>query len=100
MHRVLCFLAVLLIAGCGSQPARPNFLARSLQDCANGDQQACAMLGSLATRTPAEPVADMKAEAQPRTQQQRDADAIMAGMRKARSSQPTQNMQIAPTSGA
>jgi hypothetical protein len=96
MQKALALLAVLLIAGCGAQAVRPDFLTRSVQDCANGDMQACDMLGSLGTKAPATAADATKSEARPPTQQQLDADAIMAGMRRAKSSPPAQNIRVAP----
>jgi hypothetical protein len=91
MARV-ALLAALLIAGCATPPARPDFMARSLRDCAGGDQGACAMLDSLAAPGP-----EARPEARPRTQSERDADAIVSGMRRAKSPSPVPNMRIAPS---
>jgi hypothetical protein len=95
MQKAFAILAVLLIAGCGTQASRPSFLARSVQDCAAGDTEACAMLGSLGTVPTTTKQAS--AEPRPRSQSQRDADAILEGIRKARPSSPGQNMKIAPS---
>ena len=95
MQRACAILVLLLIAGCVAQTPRPNFLARSQQDRADGDQAACAMLGSLSATSSRAILAN--AEPRPRTQSQKDVDAIMAGMRRAHSSSPAQNMQMAPT---
>lgn len=94
MRTALALLVVLMIAGCESQEPRPNFLARSLHDCANGDQSACAMLGSLSAVSTK--VNETKIEQRPRTQAEKDADAIMDGVHRARSSPPVQNLRMAP----
>ncbi len=95
MRAVFALLAVLVIAGCEAQEPRPNFLARSLHDCADGDQPACAMLGSLSPVSTKAP--EPNVEQRPRTQSEKDADAIMDGIRRARSSPPMQNLRMAPT---
>ncbi len=97
MRTALAVLAALTIAGCQTWSPRPDFVMRSLQDCANGDQTACAMLGSLSTVPPAQ--GEAAADQRPRTQSEKDADAIMEGIRRARSSPPVQHLRIAPTGG-
>ena len=97
MQKALIILLVSMLAGCTPQQPRPDFLARSLEDCANGDQSACAMLGSLSST----PVTVSDSSVQPlrsRTQQERDAEAIMEGIRKARSAPAGQNLRMAPSS--
>ncbi len=95
MQKALAVLLVLLIGGCAAQPARPNFLARSLQDCANGDEPACAMLGSLAPESSR--ATNAATNQRPRSQSQKDADAIMQGINRARSAPSVQNQKVAPT---
>ncbi len=95
MRTAFTLLAALLIAGCQAQAARPNFLARSFSDCANGDQPACTMLGSL--NGVSSKSSQGSVDQRPRTQVEKDADAIMEGMRRARSSAPAQNLRMAPT---
>ncbi len=90
-------MLALLLAGCSPQSPRPNFLARSMQDCASGDQQACAMLGSFSAVPASGKISEPADEPRQRTQAEKDADAIMEGMRKARSSPTVQNWKIAPT---
>jgi len=92
MQKALAILAVLLIAGCGTQAARPSFLTRSVQDCTAGDTEACAMLGSLGTVPTTK---EASAVQHPRTQSERDVDAILDGMRKAKPT-PGQFMKVAP----
>ena len=99
IRSALIVLAALTVAGCQAQPARPNFLARSLQDCQDGDQAACAMLGSLSASVPATQPSGARVEPRPRTQQEQDVDAIMNGIRRARSSPPSQDLKIAPNTG-
>ena len=94
MKQALIVLVALTIGGCASQESRPNFVARSMQDCENGDKNACAMLGSLSTTSP--PATNAAPAARPRTQSEKDADAIMEGIRRARSPSPTQNLRMAP----
>jgi hypothetical protein len=88
-------MIALLIAGCTAQPSRPNFVARSMQDCASGDRATCEMLGSLGSE--AASAANTHVDQHARTQPQKDADAIMDGIRRARSSRLVQNLRIAPT---
>ena len=94
MEKVLIVLVALVIGGCASQPSRPNFLERSMQDCSSGDENACAMLGSLST-PPAAATGTPRTVRQ-RSQPEKDADAIMEGIRRARSQSPAQNLQISP----
>jgi hypothetical protein len=97
MAKVLIILVASMLAGCAPQSPRPDFLVRSLQDCASGDQSACAMLSSLSS-TPVT-VSDTNVQQQrARTQQERDADAIMEGIRRARSAPAGQNLRMAPSS--
>jgi hypothetical protein len=46
MRRVIILIVLLLIVGC--EHGRPSFLARVREDCAAGDQWACALIESLA----------------------------------------------------
>jgi hypothetical protein len=90
-------LAVLTVTGCETQVPRPNFLVRSLQDCENGDGPACAMLESLQGRkTTAE---ESKLGPDPRTQAEKNADAIMEGILRGRSTPPSHVVRVAPTTG-
>lgn len=97
MRHAPVILSVLMLAGCASQAPRPDFLARSLQDCQGGDQAACAMLGSLSAGAPAPQSSDSRVEQRPRTQREQDVDAIMNGIRRARSSPANQDLKIAPS---
>ncbi len=86
-----------MVAACETQVPRPNFLVRSLQDCANGDASACAMLESLQVeKAKAE---EGKLGPDPRTQAEKNADAIMEGIRRGRQTPPSHVVRIAPTTG-
>jgi hypothetical protein len=47
LSRALIVLIILIAGGCQSETPQPDYLARSQDDCTNGDQSACAMLGVL-----------------------------------------------------
>src|SRR5690348_9330300 len=95
MCRALMVLIVLIAVGCENQTHRSDFLARSQQDCTNGDQLACEMLDALIVK------ADQTSAAEPnppgQEQVEKNVDAIMDGIRRARSSKPTDRMHIAPS---
>ena len=94
MFRASVVLAALIIVGCQDQTPRPDFLARSQQDCANGDPEACAMLdvlSEIAVRTGA-----TEPDTPDRQQVEKDVDAIMEGISRARSSKSTDRWRIAP----
>ena len=46
MRRAIILIVLLLIVGC--EHGRPSFLTRVREDCAAGDQWACALIESLA----------------------------------------------------
>lgn len=95
IRSAVALIGVVTLVGCATQPQRPSFLARSMQDCVNGDQSACAMLGSLSVISIK--VDETNIEPRPRTQSQKDADAIMDGMRRTRSSPTVPTLKISPT---
>ncbi len=84
--------AIFILSGCQSQTPPPDLLARSQEDCTNGDQAACAMLDALSTTA----LQEDSSNAPDQQQLQKDVDAIIEGIDKARSSQPTRRMHIAP----
>jgi hypothetical protein len=95
MHRAVIILAVLVVAGCQAQPNRPSFLGRSLQDCVNGDQAACSMIDALVVGSERTAVAELSTPEQ--GQIEKDADAIVQGIKRARSAQPVSRLRMAPT---
>jgi hypothetical protein len=93
MSRALIVLIVLIAGGCQSETPQPDFVARSQDDCTNGAQSACAMLGVLSKiALNSEP-----SNAPDRRRIQRDVDAILDGIDRARSLQPANRMRVAPT---
>ena len=94
MLRVIVLLAVLIVEGCQNHSARSNFLVQSQHDCARGDEAACSMLDILLTyageggTTKPNPASIDQAE--------RDANAIMDGMQRARSSQQAKQTGVEP----
>ena len=92
--RSISLLVALIASGCQTTPHRPDFLARSEEDCTRGDQSACSMVDAV--RVPL-----IKAAAQPlnepgRIQIERNVAAIMDGMKRARSYAPVAQIEIAP----
>ena len=94
MLRAIVLLAALIVGGCQNHSARPNSLGQSQHDCARGNEAACSMLDILLTyageggATKVRPASIDQAE--------RDADAIMNGMQRARSSQQAKQTGIEP----
>ena len=86
MFRASVLLAELIISGCQYQTSQPDLLARSQQDCASGDRTACAMLGVLSTI--AVRVGALEPNPPDWRQVEKDIEAIMQGIDRARSSQP------------
>jgi hypothetical protein len=86
-----------MVAACETQVPRPNFLIRSLQDCENGDASACAMLESLQNDKAKAEESNLGPD--PRTQVEKNADAIMEGIRRGRQPLPSHVVRIAPTTG-
>jgi hypothetical protein len=87
-------LAALIVGGCQNHSARLNSLVQSQQDCAGGDEAACSMLDILLTyageggATKLSPASIDRAE--------RDANAIMDGMQRTRSSQQAKQTGVEP----
>ncbi|CAH2600720.1 conserved protein of unknown function [Rhodovastum atsumiense] len=71
---------MFVLAGCTS---RPDFLARSQQDCGLGDREACRMLQVL------DPPRMGKAPLSRATQTEKDVQAILQGMARAKASPRT-----------
>jgi hypothetical protein len=105
--RVILIFGALIAAACQAHPGRPDFLARSNQDCMTGDRAACTMLAAL--RQPQHrdhrhdrlsAVAARAALANPDQPNQRpvrqDVEAIMEGINGARNSEPSLRSQKAP----
>jgi hypothetical protein len=95
--KVCAVWAALMVAACETQVPRPNFLVRSLQDCENGDASACAMLESLQNDKAKAEESNLGPD--PRTQVEKNADAIMEGIRRGRQPLPSHVVRIAPTTG-
>ncbi len=93
LQPLLMLLFTLTVIGCQNQPERPNFLVRSLQDCADGQRAACQMLEALVVKGDQTTERNRPGE----TQVQRNVDAIMKGIDRARSSPPAGRWHIAPT---
>lgn len=90
-----CFAALMLglmLAGCSV--FHPDFLEHSQRDCERGDREACSMLAAMNP-----PKVDRTVPPRP-TQVQMDVDAIMRGMRQARSSSTTRRREPAPSPDA
>lgn len=51
LRRLVQLAVALILTGCQAYPHRPDFMARSTEDCAHGDRLACWMLDAL--RVPA-----------------------------------------------
>jgi hypothetical protein len=92
--RTIVLVGPLIAAGCQTPSQRPGFVEHSQEDCASGDLSACSMLDALRKPlTEVEPTSDNRLQT---TQAEKDADAIMAGIRRARSSTLTERINIAP----
>jgi hypothetical protein len=92
--RSIIFAGVIPWIGCQTETQRPDFLARSHEDCALGDLPACSMLDALQVRSAI--AGPTKAQPQ-RTQVQRDTDAIMNGRSKGWPPVPSKELEVAPT---
>jgi hypothetical protein len=92
--RAISLLIALVAAGCQTAPHRPEFLTRSEEDCARGDQSACSMVDAI--RVPLIKAASQPATEPDRTQIERNVAAIIDGMKRARSYAPAERMEIAP----
>jgi hypothetical protein len=80
-HRVVWLAVALILAGCQAPMHRPDFMARSIEDCAHGDQSACWMLDALRVRaTDADDQTGLRSPA--RLPVGTDADAIMDGINR------------------
>ena len=92
--RAISLLVALIAVGGQAPSRRPDFLARSQEDCARGDQSACSMVDAL--RAP--PVkAVFRSRTKPgQIQIARNVAAIMAGMKRARTISPVAQIEIAP----
>jgi hypothetical protein len=92
--RSIALASAMIGAGCQVETQRPDFLTRSSEDCALGDLSACSMLDALRVQSAiVKPTAPSQPE---RTQHERYTDAIMDGVRKARSSGPSKQLEIEP----
>jgi len=92
--RSIVLVGSLIAAGCQT-PSRLDFVEHSQEGCAIGDRSACSMLDAL--RKPLTRVEPTSVNRRQTTQAEKDADAIMAGIRRARSSTPAERVKIAPT---
>jgi hypothetical protein len=96
----LCRIAmpVLLLIPPGCQTTRPDFAARSRQDCERGDQAACQMLDAMDPSQTAKPSpSHRKQPAQP-TKVQLDVRAIIKGIEQARLARKAGSQENLPTS--
>jgi hypothetical protein len=66
----------------------PTFLERSRQDCGQGDQDACRMIQALSPPAKPRPL--------PPSQTQKNVDAILQGMARARADSPPAGQQSPP----
>ena len=95
VSRTISLLVALIAAACQRPPDRPEFLARSEQDCARGDQPACSMIDAL--RSPLAKAGSRSRTESGQTQITRDVAAIVHGIERARSYLPIAEMEVAPT---
>jgi hypothetical protein len=94
MFRAIVVLATLIAVGCQNQSQQPDFFARSQHDCAKGDDAACSILDILLTYGGEGGITDLSPASI--TQAERNANAIMDGVQRARSSQQAKQIRIAP----
>jgi hypothetical protein len=92
--RSISLLIALIASGCQTASHRPDFLARSEEDRARGDQSACSMVDAV--RMPLIKAASQVPTEPGRIQIERNVAAIMDGMKRARSYAPAARMEIAP----
>lgn len=95
VSRTISLLVALIAAGCQSPSDRPDFLARSEEDCAGGDQSACSMVDAL--RPPLVKIGSQSRIEPGQVQIARDVAAIMDGIKRARLYSPVAQLDIAPT---
>jgi hypothetical protein len=93
-RRLVIPALALLLAGC--QAPRPDFTARSRQDCARGDQDACRMLEALVPPAAAQPQPAMQARRARPTPVQADVQAIMRGIEQAKLTARTGHQENLP----
>jgi hypothetical protein len=93
--RSIVLFGVVIGAGCQNDAQRPDFLTRSNEDCALGDLSACSMLDAL--RVQSAIVKPTAASHPQRGQVEQNTEAIMNGIRKARSSGPSKQLETEPT---
>ena len=80
------------LAGCEAQP-RPDFLRRVAQDCRDGSVEACVLLqGMLTAEGSVAPRSFTRVPAR-RNQVERNADALMQGVDRARSAPRAPHME-------
>ena len=93
--RSIVLFGAVIGAGCQNEAQRPDFLTRSNEDCALGDLSACSMLDAL--RVQSAIVKPTVASQSHRGQVEKNSDAIMDGVRKARSSGPSEQLDTEST---
>lgn len=98
MRRCLILLALLLPAACENAGSRPDFLARVQQDCQSGSTEACVLLQTIQASSDPEPVSAPRRQQRIRSQAQRNTDAIMLGVERARAA-PRPVQAPAPDNG-
>ena len=82
VRRAVWLSVAVMLAGCQAQAHRPDFIARSVEDCARGDEAACSMLDAL--RVPSsDPDAQTGLRGQDRVQAGKDARVIMDSVNRA-----------------
>jgi hypothetical protein len=89
--RSISLLIALIASGCQTASHRPDFLARSEEDRARGDQSACSMVDAV--RMPLIKAASQVPTEPGRIQIERNVAAIMDGMKRARSYAPAARME-------
>jgi hypothetical protein len=94
MFRAIALLAALIAGGCQNNSAPPDSLVHSQHDCAKGDEAACSMLDILLTYGGEAGTTNLSPASI--TQAERDANAIIDGMQRARSSQQAEQTRTDP----
>jgi hypothetical protein len=92
--RAISLLVALIASGCQTASHRPDFIARSEEDCVRGDESACSMMDAL---YPSLVITGSQSRTKPdQIQLERNVAAIMDGMKKARTYSPVAQIEIAP----
>jgi hypothetical protein len=95
VSRTISLLVAFIASACQNLLHRPDFLARSAEDCAHGDQSACSMVDAL--HPPLVNTGSQSRSESDQVQITRDVVAIVDGIKRARSYLPIAEMEDAPT---